>query len=61
MMQYSGLAKYKHRWVYNGIDEWDTIIDWCCLNCSMAGCRHDNKIIYFYFEDEYTMFLLRWG
>ena len=57
----SQLARYEYRWQYNGCAKFDAIVEWCATNCTMDGWDYHHETIYFYFGEEYTLFLLRWS
>lgn len=57
----SQLSRYEHRWQYNGCANFDMLLDWCRANCTMDGWDYHYETIYFYFREEYTLFLLRWA
>lgn len=46
-------------WQYNGIDKWDTIVLWCKENIEEFTAHHET--IFFYTDNDYTAFLLRWS
>lgn len=56
-------------WQYNGVAPFNTLFEWCKNTLGSAqtpGRSHmnwycKNETIYFFDEEDYTMFVLRWG
>lgn len=48
-------------WQYNGVAPWTEIVSWCYNTLNTHGWQTNSfETIYFYNEQDYTTFLLRW-
>lgn len=48
-------------WQFNGVVAFDQITSWCWHNLPNGHWHWRNETIYFYEEQSYTLFLLRWA
>lgn len=54
------MGKLNLTWQYNGCAPWDDIILWCQAHIINAWAFRF-ETIFFYTEEDYTMFLLKWS
>ena len=54
------MGKLNLTWQYNGVAPWNEIIAWCGEHIESAW-SFQFETIFFYTEEDMTMFLLRWG
>lgn len=56
------MGKLHLTWDYNGCAPWEEIVAWCEEHIENEWtARRDFGIVFFYTEEDETMFLLRWG
>lgn len=51
------------RWIVpqESLGSWVDIMDWCVINLGRGHAYHAGNIIYFDTEENYLLFVLRWG
>lgn len=54
------MSKLHLTWQYNGVAPWDEITLWCKEHITNEWTARF-ETIFFYTEQDYTLFLLRWG
>lgn len=53
------MGKLNLTWQYNGVAPFNDLLDWCDQHIETWSFQFET--IFFYTEEEYTMFLLKWG